>query len=202
MNRMMIPLAVAALLTAAPSTAQDGHTAPRRMVDYVVNAPEVRNWNSWGVTPAPVPRRAEGVAGGQALRIAAQRGGQPWDVGAVMQNPSTVRAGDVVFVAVWVRHAEGNAEPARLPLLAFEGQAAEGDDAPQITLARAENVRVGRDWGMVYALGTAPTDFAAGRTKVVVLLGAEGQTFEVGPALLYDFGPGFDASLLPRNPVD
>ena len=138
MNRLgLTTLAVIAAI-ASPAVAQTPQDAPppaqRRMIDYLVNAPHVQNWMTWGVTPAPTPQAAEGVTGGQAVRVAVARGGDPWSVGAIMTNPAAITTGDVILVAVWIRRSDSNAatSPTSLPLLMVESQT-----EPKTVIARS-----------------------------------------------------------------
>tara|TARA_R110002167_G_scaffold17426_14_gene66545 strand:- start:7487 stop:8101 length:615 start_codon:yes stop_codon:yes gene_type:complete len=202
MNRLgLTTLAVIAAI-ASPAVAQTPQDAPppaqRRMIDYLVNAPHVQNWMTWGVTPAPTPQAAEGVTGGQAVRVAVARGGDPWSVGAIMTNPAAITTGDVILVAVWIRRSDSNAatSPTSLPLLMVESQT-----EPKTVIARSADVPLSDSWTLVYASGTAAADYAPGQTAIILHLGREAQTLELGPALLFDMGPDYDPARLPTNPT-
>lgn len=135
-----------------------------------------------------------GVTGGKAMPFVVKKAGNPWDVGAVMPNTGPIAKGDIVLLAVWVRRT-GGAAGTRLPLMMLESS-----DEPKATLARATDVPLGEGWQMVYASGQAGADFAAGKTTIVLQLGRDAQTLELGPALIFDFGPGYDPARLPTNP--
>ena len=64
----------------------------------------------------------------------------------------------------------------------------------------ASDVPLGEGWQMVYASSRATADFAAGKTTVILQLGRDAQTLELGPALIFDFGPDYDPARLPTNP--
>jgi hypothetical protein len=174
--------------------------APRAsMIDKLINTPFVQNWNTWGLTPAPTPtpHAAEGVTGGKALTIAVPRAGDPWSVGAVMTNTGAIKAGDVLLVGVWVRASrlpQGQTET-RLPLILLEGQG-----EPKATLAQSTNLAVGEAWTMLYASGVASNDFGPGQSSIILQMGQAQHTLELGPALLFDFGPDYDRARLPQNP--
>jgi hypothetical protein len=188
-------LAQTAPETSAPEAAatRTAEPAPRRMIDYLINAPHVQNWNTWGQTPAPTPRPAEGVTGGQAIRVTAARAGDPWSVGAIMTNPGPIAAGDVMLAAVWVRKTGPG--DASLPLLMLESQT-----EPKTVIARSADVALGDAWTLVYASGTAPTAFGAGETALILHLGRDAGTLEIGPGLLFDMGADYDVARLPTNP--
>jgi hypothetical protein len=196
---------IMALTLALPSqaAAQTPPTDPAaarpepRLIDRLINAPFVRNWNTWGLTPTPVPHAAQGVTGGQALTLAVPRAGDPWSVGAVMVNTGEVKAGHVLLLGVWIRAEQGpdGAAETTIPLLLLEGT-----PEPKVRLAEAANIPVGSEWRMIYASGVATTDLAAGESAIILQLGQAAHRLELGPALLFDFGPDHDLSRLPRNP--
>lgn len=114
-----------------------------------------------------------------------------------MTNTGAIKAGDVLLLGVWVRAErlpEGQTET-RVGALRLEGQA-----EPKVAVAQASNVAVGPQWKMIYASGVAPQDFAAGQSKIILQMGQAVHTLEVGPALLFDFGPDYDRTRLPQNP--
>ncbi|NBB62144.1 hypothetical protein GVN18_23010 [Pseudomonas sp. ODNR1LW] len=181
--------------TEAPAPAQ---TAAPRMIDHLINSPFVRNWNTWGLTPAPSPVTAQGVTGGQALTVDVRQAGDPWSVGAVMTNSGAIKSGDVLLLGVWVRAAqlpEGQTET-QVPIILLEGQS-----EPKVTLAQSTNIAVGQTWTMLYASGVATADFAPGQSTIIIQMGQAKHRLELGPALLFNFGPDYDLSRLPRNPV-
>lgn len=199
----------AALLLGAPAMAQtEPAAAPApppappqaqrsTMADKLINSPFVQNWNTWGLTPSPTPHDVQGVTGGKALTIDVKRAGDPWSVGAVMTNSGAIKAGDVLLLGVWVRATklpEGQSE-ARMPVVLLEAQG-----EPKVTLAQASNVAVGEGWTMLYASGVAPKDVAPGQSSIILQMGEAVQTLELGPALLFDFGPDYDRARLPQNP--
>lgn len=197
MKPMLTALA-AVLILAAPAWAQAPAAAPaqKKMADYMINRPYVDGWYSWGLNPGPTPQASAEVTGGKALVIEVKKAGNQWDVGAVMNNPGAIKKGDVVMLVAWVRRAAGPAGT-RLPLLLLEST-----DEPKTQLAIAQNVPIGETWTRIYASGVASADFAGGKTAIIVQMGRDAQTLELGPALLYDFGPDYDPARLPTNPAD
>jgi len=172
-------------------------TPERPLIERLINTPFVQNWNTWGLSAPPQPHAAQGVTGGQALTIDVTRAGDPWSVGAVMVNTGAIKAGDVLLLGVWVR-ATGLPEGAfetRIPLLLLEGSA-----EPKVRLAEASFVAVGSEWKMIYASGVASVDVAAGQSAIILQMGQAEHRLELGPALLFDFGPDYDRARLPRNP--
>ncbi|GLK50226.1 hypothetical protein GCM10017620_32000 [Brevundimonas intermedia] len=194
-----------ALMLGAPALAQSGPaqsgpspTAPRAtMIDRLINSPFVQNWYTWGLTPNPTPRDAQGVTGGKALTIDVQKAGDPWSVGAVMTNSGAIKTGDVLLLGVWVRAdrlPEGQTETRMATMIL------EGETEPKVTLAQASDVAVGPQWKMIYASGVAAKDFAPGESKIILQMGQAVHRLELGPALLFNFGPDYDRSRLPQNP--
>lgn len=188
------------LMLGTPALAQTAPApeAPRAsMIDKLINSPFVQNWNTWGLTPSPTPHEVQGVTGGKALTIDVKQAGDPWSVGAVMTNSGAIKAGDVLLLGVWVRAIklpEGQTET-RMPVVLLEAQG-----EPKVALAQDSNVSVGQGWTMLYASGVAPKDVAAGQSSIILQMGQAVHTLELGPALLFDFGPDYDRARLPQNP--
>ena len=193
------------LLSGAPALAQTPPAASgaatgateRPLIERLINTPFVQNWNTWGLASPPTPQPAQGVTGGKALSIDVRRAGDPWSVGAVMTNTGAVKSGDVLLLGVWVRAAAlpDNQTRTHVPLLLLEGAT-----EPKPVLARATNVAVGPEWTMIYASGVAEADFAPGQTSIIMQMGQARHRLELGPALLFNFGPDSDRARLPRNP--
>lgn len=201
MKTLSIALGLALTLGGSALAQTDPAAAPRpaRMIDHLINSPFVQNWNTWGLTPPPSPHVVEGVTGGQALTIDVLRAGDPWSVGAVMTNSGAIKTGDVILLGVWVRATrlpEGQSQT-RVPLVLVEGQG-----EPRIALAQASNLVVGDQWTMLYASGLATANFAPGQSSIIVQMGQTRHTLELGPALVFNFGPDYDRSRLPQNPTD
>lgn len=192
MFNRILGAAAAVLIAIAPSassTAQDDD-----ILQYLVNNPSVDSWQVLGVARPPRPQRAEGVLGDRAVRIAARRSAQPWDVAAQMPVSGEIKQGDTILLAVWARLAvapEG-AQSSRIPLRVQE-------NTPPYAALAEDAGSVGSTWGMIYASGVATKDHAAGSTSLSVHLAGADQTLELGPALLLNFGQNYDAAKLPRN---
>jgi len=191
-------------LSSAPALAQTAAPVAspqteRPLIERLINTPFVQNWNTWGLASPPTPQTAPGVTGGQALSIDVRRAGDPWSAGAVMTNTGAIKSGDVLLLGVWVRAAALPADQTitRIPLLLLEGSA-----EPKPVLARASDVAIGPDWTMIYASGVAEADFAPGQTSIILQMGQARHRLELGPALLFNFGPDYDRARLPRNPED
>lgn len=180
--------------TAAPVASPQ---TERPLIERLINTPFVQNWNTWGLASPPTPQAAQGVTGGKALSIDVRRAGDPWSVGAVMTNTGAIKNGDVLLLGVWVRAATlpDDQTTTRIPLMLLEGAA-----DPKPVLARATDVAVGPEWTMIYASGVAEADFAPGQTSIILQMGQARHRLELGPALLFDFGPDYDRARLPRNP--
>lgn len=192
-----IALALSLALPAGAQTPAAPAQSGPALIDRLINTPFVQNWNTWGLSPAPAPHAVQGVTGGQALTIDVARAGDPWSVGAVMVNTGEVKAGDVLLLGVWVRAErlpDGAAETT-IPLLLLESSA-----EPKIRLAEASYIAVGPEWRMIYASGVATADIAAGQSAIILQMGQAAHRLELGPALLFDFGPDHDRARLPRNP--
>lgn len=209
MTHGIITLAMVAALgtQAVPTIAQTTPAAPveapaqpePRLIDRLINTPFVQNWNTWGLSTPPAPSAAQGVTGGEALIIDVARAGDPWSVGAVMINTGEIKAGDVLLLGIWVRAPATAAESTdtRVPLIMLERSI-----EPKAPILQATNARVGTGWTMIYASGVAQADTPAGQSAIIVQMGQAAHRLELGPALLFDFGPDYDRARLPRNPVD
>lgn len=197
MKRLAIAAAVAVLAgAAAPAAAQEAAATSARpsVLDKAVNDVHVSSFNVYGPGQTHAIIEAS-VQGGRALRVdVAEAGANLWDIGAGSLTTRPVKAGDVLLLAVWMR-AERLPEGADTARVNVRLQ---GAAAPYAELGSAE-VRVGTEWKMYFAQAVAGADFAAGALGATIQLAAAGQTIDLGPVFILDFGPDYDRSSLPAN---
>ncbi|HVY85536.1 MAG TPA: hypothetical protein VG943_10415 [Caulobacterales bacterium] len=127
----------------------------------------------------------------QAFRIrVAHATANPWDVQASTPTGAAIKSGDVVLVVFFARAetpAEGGSVlPASIQLAG----------APYTTLMGTER-RITGDWAQYCFSGVASIDLPA-QANVNVNFGQAAQVVDLGPALVFDFGPSFDQHRLPN----
>lgn len=163
------------------------------ILDKCVNIPAASAWNVWGAQV--FLKKDQTVPGGSKIRAIASKGQNPWDAQASMQIVKPVKKGDVLFVAIWMR-AE---EPAK-------GKTTATITSIGVSLSKApytglfnDSADVGTKWAMYYAKGIADRDYEPGEIGMSVMLAAETQVVELGPAFVVDLGANYDLSKLPGN---
>lgn len=186
---MGLLLAGMAVAASASASGQDDD-----ITKYIINTPPVTSWHVNGVQTAPRPHHADGVLGERAITVQAQASSQPWSVSAQMPIRGEIKQGDTVLLAVWARLVAPSAgqTTSRLPVRIQQAT------APYAAMAEG-NGEIGPEWKMVYASGVAAKTYAGGATNLAVHLATADHTVELGPALVLDFGPDYDANKLPAN---
>lgn len=179
-----------ALLTAASiavaASAQGG------LESKIVNT---GTWNAWGAKTKV--RSDDTVEGGFALRVYADKGGNPWDASAAVAISKPIKKGDVLlayFLARVEKAPEGRST-ASLPAISIQMAG-----APYTGLF-SEPAEITGKWEKYYVSGVADRDYDAGQLNLTVQLAADKQVIDLGPVAIIDLGPNFDLSKLPHNRV-
>ncbi|MDP9108651.1 MAG: hypothetical protein M3N23_06245 [Pseudomonadota bacterium] len=161
--------------------------------DKAINRPGI-GWSIYGANQTAKQVPAAEVPGGAAVRVEVRRAGaNPWDVGGAYPTVKPIAAGDTLLVMLYLRAPdtkEGDSAP--VPIGASEA------DAPYTPIAD-QTVKVGPVWKRYFAAGVSSKGFAAGKARIAIQLGGAKQVVEVGPAFLFDMGPGYDMAKLPHN---
>ena len=185
---------VGALLIAMPVAAPaQAPAAGGGIFDKAVNKPGI-GWTIYGANQTAKQVTAADVPGGAAVRVQITRASaNPWDTGGSYPSAKPIGAGDTLLVMVYLRAPDAKeADGVSIPIGASES------DAPYAPIA-AETVKVGPTWKRYFATGATTRALAAGKAQISVQLAGAKQVIEVGPAFLFDLGPGYDRSKLPHN---
>lgn len=198
--RIAALLAGLALSAAAPVVAHEAEPAPQQassggsMLDRAVNDVHVNGWNIYGAGQTNQIVASQ-VQGGHAMRVdVTQAGRNPWDVGAGSVSTKPVQAGDVLLLAVWMRaeRAPTGSETGRA-IIRLQGNAEPYPDVVSVPIAPTG------EWKLYFADAVADRDWAAGALGATVQLAGASQTIDLGPVFIFDMGPDYDRSTLPRN---
>lgn len=167
--------------------------APASANDRLVNIPGTP-WQLYGPGQTGKVDDKGGPQGYPLTQVTVTAVGKnPWDAGANAPLTKPIAAGDLVFVAAYLRAPKlPDGATVTLPVVVTGA-------TPPYDLVATGAVAVGREWKQVYAVGKAPHAFAAGAAQVGVhLAGAKG-VIDLGPARVFDFGPDADPARLPHN---
>ncbi|MGB8600884.1 MAG: hypothetical protein WCD42_01675, partial [Rhizomicrobium sp.] len=197
MSKFLISLMSAALLSGAalsgPAWAEDAG-AGSAVLNQLLNTPAANAWSAWGAKAAL--KKDSTVTGGAAMRVeVAAKPAHLWDAAAATPIKKPIQKGDVILVSFWARAVT----PAPGGTTATLGSIAVQQAKEPYTNLFNEAAEVTDTWAMYYASGVAGEDYGAGQLNVSVLLGADQQTVDLGPAFVLDLGPHYDVSKLPHN---
>ena len=178
----------------APASAVPAAPVHTGLNDKLINNP-IAPWNVYGPNQTSVVLDKDGPKGYPATRVTVSaKGANAWDAGVGMPLPKAVAAGDVIYVAIYLRApAIKNGETVAMPFIGVAGP------APSYATIATNHAAITNQWAQYYAVGTASAAYAAGSTQVTVHLAGDKHAIDVGPVRVFDLGPGFDASRLPRN---
>jgi len=136
------------------------------------------------------------IPGGQFVRVdVSQKGAHPWDVGGGYPIIKPIKAGDVIFFAIYARAPNlKDGETASI-----QGLGVVQDGAPYTPIAVAEK-RINNQWGVYYISAKSTAAWRRGEAHVAMQLAADKQVIDLGPVLVLDLGPDYDMSTLPTDP--
>ena len=191
-------ISLIALMSTIPAVAQTAPTpatpAASKLSDKLINIPGT-NWNIYGTGQTNAREESGGPQGYPAIKVMVPaKTKNAWDVGALSPITKPIAAGDVVLVVAYLRApALKDGETTAVP---FVG--ATKATAPYDTIAQG-GAQVTNQWKRYVGSGKATAAFAAGEAQASVHLGADKHAIELGPLLIYDFGPDYDMAKLPHN---
>lgn len=135
------------------------------------------------------------VPGGVFVRVdVSQKGAHPWDVGGSYPILKPIKAGDVIFFAIYARAPNlKNGETASLPQMGV-GQ----DGSPYAPIAIGDH-QITNQWAVYYVSGKATSAWHRGESHVALQLAADKQVIDLGPVFVLDLGPDYDINTLPHN---
>jgi hypothetical protein len=186
--------AMPALAQTAPAPAAPAPASGGGFNDKMINNP-LAAWNVYGPRQSSVVLDHDGPKGYPATRVTvAARGANAWDAGAIMALPKPIAAGDVIYIAVYLRAPEAkDGETVAMPFVGVTGA------TPPYATVATDHAAITNQWAQYYAVGTAPQAFPAGGAQATVHLAGDKHVIDVGPIRVFDLGPGYDVSRLPRN---
>lgn len=183
---------VATAQTAAPAAATPASAGG--LNDKMINNPSVP-WIAYGTNQRAVVLDKEGPKGYPMTRVTVtSKGANPWDAGVIVPLPKPIAAGDVLYLAVYLRAPElKDGETIPMPFIGIT------TSAPPYTTLAVDHAVITNQWAQYYATGKAAQALAAGGTQASVHLAGDKHVIDVGPLRVFDLGPNFDTSRLPRN---
>jgi len=181
------------VVTPAAAQTVDPLQSPE-LIHKAINRPGTA-WTFYGPGLTKKVMKDADLPGGEFIRATvSQKGANPWDAGASYEVDKAIKAGDVIFFAIYMRAPELNGdETASIPGMGV-GQA----NAPYGAIAMS-NARASNHWGVFYAAARAPANFPRGQARASVQLAADKQVIDLGPVFVLDLGPDYDLSTLPHN---
>jgi hypothetical protein len=188
-------LALVLALAAAPVVAETiDPLQSETLMKKVINEPGTTYvFYGSGITNK-VMKDAE-IPGGEFIRVdVASKGAHPYDAGGGYPIRKPIKAGDVIFFAVYARAPNlKSGETASLP-----GLGVCQDGAPYTPIAVGD-ARVTNQWNVYYVSGKASSAWARGQAHVAMQLAADKQVIDLGPVFVLDLGPDYDINTLPHN---
>jgi hypothetical protein len=193
-----VALTIIAALAAAPVVAQTASApsapASTGLNDKMINNP-LAAWNVYGPNQTSQVLDRDGPKGYPATRVTVSaKGANAWDAGSVMAIPKPIAAGDVIFIAVYLRAPDAkDGETVAMPFLGVTGS------KPPYANVANDHAAITNQWAQYYAVGTAGQTFPAGGAQATVHLAGDKHVIDIGPIRVFDLGPGADTSRLPHN---
>ena len=182
---------------ALPQAAQAPQSVPAKAegkpVGQLINDLKTATWGIYGTTQTNESLAQGGPKDYPMTRVTVSAKGNPWDVGAISSLSKPVKAGDTVLVAVYLRApALKDGETTPVPLFGVN------ESSPPYTAIAKGSADVTNQWKVYYASGPAAKAYTPEQLAVGVQLAAARHVVELGPVLVYDFGPNVDPAKLPR----
>jgi hypothetical protein len=159
----------------------------------VINEPGTR-YSFYGAGLSNKTMKEADLPGGEFIRVTTTKGKNPFDAGGGYQINKPIKAGDVIFFAIYARAPNlKDGETASMP-----GLGVVQDGAPYAPIAVADK-QITNQWNVYYAAGKANVDWPRGKAHVALQLAADSQVIDLGPVFVLDLGPDYDMSTLPHN---
>ena len=163
------------------------------LIKKVINEPGTR-YTFYGSGLSNKPMKDSDIPGGEFVRVTATKGKNPYDAGGGYQINKPIKAGDVVFFAIYARAPNlKDGETAAMP-----GIGVVQDGAPYTPIAVADK-RLTNQWNVYYVSGKSSMDWPRGKAHVAMQLAADNQVIDLGPVFVLDLGPDYDINTLPHN---
>jgi hypothetical protein len=187
-------IAAAALALAGPALAQAINPLESPdLMKKAINEPGTA-WSLYGPGQTSKVVKDKEVPGGEALRVTVgQKGANPWDAGAGYPVLKPIKAGDVIFAAIFMRAP--NAKDGETVSVPGSGL---GEAAAPYTPLAFKDFRVGNQWQAYYVSAKAAKSYARNTVRVSTQLAADRQVVDLGPAIVLDLGPDYNLATLPQ----
>jgi hypothetical protein len=189
---LAVAITVAAVAPVAAQTVDPLQS--ETLIKKVINRPGTA-WTFYGSGMSQKVMKDSDLPGTQFIRATvSQKGNNAWDSGAAYGVDKPIKAGDVIFFAVYLRAPEiKDGETAIMP-----GMGVSQDGAPYTPIAMT-TAHITNRWGVYYAAAKATANYGRGQAKIGLQLAADKQVIDLGPAFALDLGPDYDIGSLPHN---
>lgn len=193
MKRFALAVALG-LLAAAPAFSETiDPLQSDTLIKKVINEPGTA-YTFYGPGLSTKSMKDSDIPGGEFVRVTAAKSKNPYDAGGGYQITKAIKAGDVIFFAIYARAPNlKNGETASMP-----GIGVVQDGAPYTPIAVADK-QLTNQWNVYYVSGKSSTNWPRGKAHVAMQLAADNQVIDLGPVFVLDLGPDYDISTLPHN---
>jgi hypothetical protein len=188
-------LALVLALAAAPVAAETiDPLQSETLIRKVINEPGTA-YTFYGGGMTQKSMKDPEIPGGVFVRVdVSQKGGHPWDVGGGYPILKPIKAGDVIFFAIYARAPNlKNGETASMPQMGVCQ-----DASPYTPIAIADKTLTNQ-WNVYYVSAKATSPWQRGQAHVAMQLAADKQVIDLGPVFVLDLGPDYDINTLPHN---
>jgi hypothetical protein len=164
------------------------------LIKRVINEPGTA-YTFYGDGLTSKPMKDPDIPGGVFVRVdVSRKGGQPWEAGGGYAIRKPIKAGDVIFFAIYARAPDlKDGETASMPGLGV------CEDASPYTPIAIGDKRITNRWDIYYVSAKASRAWHRGEAHVAMQLAADKQVIDLGPVFVLDLGPDYDITTLPHN---
>jgi len=162
--------------------------AEEDLASYMINRETNGSWYFQPDRPKAKLIKAD-VPGGQAFRVKATKGINPWDMQASSPIAGAIKEGDVILVNYYARAevpAEGGSSLTLRIQLAGPPYSSVLDTTSKIT----------GEWKTYCAFRVATAGIEEKKSNVSIHLATAQQVIDLGPVLVFNFGKGYDTKKL------
>jgi hypothetical protein len=188
-------LALVLALAAAPVAAETiDPLQSETLIKKVINEPGTA-YTFYGGGMTQKRMKDPDLPGGAFVRVdVSQKGAHPFDAGGGYPINKPIKAGDVIFFAIYARAPNlKDGETASMP-----GLGVCQDGAPYTSIA-TEDKKITNRWGVYYISAKAASAWKRGESHIALQLAADKQVIDLGPVFVLDLGPDYDINTLPHN---
>jgi hypothetical protein len=188
-------LALVLALAAAPVAAETiDPLQSETLIKKLINEPGTAyTFYGGGMTQKSI--KDADLPGGVFVRVdVSKKGDHPWDIGGGYPILKPIKAGDVIFFAIYARAPNlKDGETASMPQMGVCQ-----DASPYTPIAIADKTLTNQ-WGVYYIAAKATSPWQRGQSHVALQLAADKQVIDLGPVFVLDLGPDYDINTLPHN---